>query len=116
MAKTSSVNKRNSRYVQGGTTTTFPDRLGWWDRLVMLSDDDDLSITITNSQDRRPDVIAFDIYGKAEFAWVVMQFNNIVDENLELQAGTIIRLPTPDRLFFDMLNRPSGGAPNRTRS
>ncbi len=108
---TSSINKRNSRYVQGGTTTTFPKRLGWWDRLVMLPDDDDLFITVTNSQDRRPDKIAFDIYGKSELAWVVLQFNNIADINLELQAGTEIRLPTPDRVFFDMLNRPTGGVP-----
>ncbi len=109
---TSSINKRNSRYVQGGTTTTFPKRLGWWDRLVMLPDDDDLFITVTNSQDRRPDKIAFDIYGKSELAWVVLQFNNIADINLELQAGAEIRLPTPDRVFFDMLNRPTGGVPN----
>ena len=110
---TSSVNKRNSRYVQGGTTTVHPTRVGWWDRLVMSTDDDDLFLTITNRQDRRPDVIASDIYGKAGLAWVVLQFNNIVDINLELQAGTQIRLPTPDRVFFDMLNRPTGGVPYR---
>lgn len=114
MAKTSSVNKRNSRYVQGGTTTTYPKRLGWWERLVMLPDDDDLVITITNRQDRRPDIIASDIYGKADLDWVVLQFNHIADINLELQAGTEIRLPTPDRVFFDMLNRATGGVPNRT--
>ena len=74
---TSSVNKKNSRYVQGGTTTTFPRRLGFWERLVMLRDDDDLFHTITNRQDRRPDVIASDIYGKPDLAWVVLQFNNI---------------------------------------
>jgi len=111
---TTSVNKRNSRYVQGGTTTTHSTRVGWWERLVMLPDDDDLFHTITNRQDRRPDVIASDVYGKAELAWVVLQFNNIVDINLELQAGQEIRLPTPDRVFFDMLNRPTGGVPERT--
>lgn len=111
---TSSVNKRNSRYVQGGTTTTHPKRVGWWERLVMLPDDDDLFHTITNRQDRRPDVIASDVYGKANLAWIVLQFNSIVDINLELQAGQEIRLPTPDRVFFDMLNRPTGGVPERT--
>lgn len=111
---TSSINKRNSRYVQGGTTSTYPTRLGWWDRLVMLPDADDVTHTITGRQDRRPDTIAFDVYGKAELGWVVLQFNNIADINLELQAGTQIRLPTPDRLFFDMLNRPTGGVPGRT--
>jgi len=112
--KTSSTNKRNSRYVQGGTTTTFPLRTGWWDRLVIVTDDDDLFITISSRQDRRPDIIATDVYGKAELAWLVLQFNNIADLNLELRAGTEIRLPTPDRVFFDMLNRPTGGAPNRS--
>ncbi len=112
---TSSVNKRNSRYVQGGTTTTFPLRLGFWERLAMLSDDDDIFHTVTNRQDRRADIIADDVYGKPDLAWIVLQFNNIVDINLELQAGTEIRLPTPDRVFFDMLNRPVGGVPNRTR-
>ncbi len=115
MAKTSSVNKRSSRYVQGGTTTTFPLRLGWWDRLVMLKDDDDTFHTITSRQDRRPDIIAFDTYGRAELAWIVLQFNNIADINLELRTGAEIRLPTPDRVFFDMLNRPTGGVPDRTR-
>lgn len=113
--RTSSVNKRNTRYVQGGTTSTYPLRLGWWDRLVMASDDDDLFVTISNRQDRRPDVIASDTYGKPELAWLVMQFNNIVDVELELRAGTEIRLPTPDRVFFDMLNRPIGGVPSRSQ-
>ena len=113
---TSSVNKRNSRYVQGGTTTTFPLRLGFWERLVLLPDDDDLFHTITNRQDRRPDIIANDVYKRADLAWIVLQFNSIADLNLELLAGTEIRLPTPDRVFFDMLNRPTGGVPNRTRT
>ena len=113
---TSSINKRSSRYVQGGTTTTFPQRLGWWERLVLETDDDDLFLTITNRQDRRADIIAFDIYGKANLAWLVLQFNNIVDENIELVAGKEIRLPTPDRVFFDMLNRSTGGIPDNTRT
>lgn len=116
MAKTSSVNKRNSRYVQGGTTTTHPLRLGWWERIAMLPSDDDLFVTVSNRQDRRPDIIAADYYGRADLAWVVLQFNNIADIQLELAAGTDIRLPSQDRLFFDMLNRTTGGVPNKARS
>lgn len=112
--RTSSVNKRHSRYVQGGTTITHPRRLGWWNRLTMKADDDDIFHTITNRQDRRPDLIALDIYNKQELLWIVLQFNNIADINLELRAGTRIRLPTPDRVFFDMLNRPTGGVQSRS--
>lgn len=115
MPKTSSVSKRHSRYVQGGTTTTFPNRLGWWERNVMPKDADDIFVTISNRQDRRPDLIAFDMYGKETLGWLVLQYNNIVDVNLELRAGQTIRLPTPERVFFDFLNRPIGGVPDRTR-
>lgn len=107
----SSVNKRNSRYVQGGTTTTFPLRLGWWERHVILQEDDDIFLTISSRQDRRPDLIAFDIYGKPDLGWIVLQHNNIVDLNLELRQGTDIRLPNPDRLFFDILIKKTGGEP-----
>lgn len=108
-----SVNKTNSRYVQGGTTTVFPKRLGFWERTVIPQQDDDLFITIDSRQDRRPDLIAFDYYNAAELGWLVLQYNNIVDLNLELRTGAEIRLPSPDRVFFDLLNSRLGGVPPR---
>ena len=107
----SSTSKRNSRYVQGGRTTVHPTRLGFWERNVVLQRDDDIFTTVTKRQDRRPDLIAFDFYGKQELGWLVLQYNNIVDLNLQLLEGTEIRLPIADRVFFDLLNSPTGGFP-----
>lgn len=108
-----SVNKRNSRYVQGGTTTTFPKRLGFWERTVIPQQDDDIFITVNNRQSRRPDLIAFDYYDAPDLGWLVLQYNNIVDINQELRTGAEIRLPSQDRVFFDLLNSRIGGVPAR---
>lgn len=116
VTKITSVNKKNSRYVQGGTTTTWPKRLGFWERTVILQQDDDIFTTITRRQDRRPDLIAFDFYGKQELGWLVLQYNNVVDLNLQLREGTEIRLPNADRVFFDLLNSPTGGVPGSTNT
>ncbi len=113
--KVLSTNRRNSRYVQGGRTTVWPNRLGFWERNVIPQQDDDIFTTITQRQSFRPDLIAFDFFRKQELGWLVLQYNNIVDINLEMAEGTEIRLPNADRVFFDLLNSPTGGLPaNRT--
>lgn len=109
----SSTNKRRSRYTQGGVTTVWPRRLGFWERRVIPQQDDDFFVTVSNRQDRRPDLIAFDYYDDASLGWLVLQYNNIVDLNQELRQGAQIRLPSADRVFFDLLNRPTGGVPGR---
>jgi hypothetical protein len=83
--------------------------LGWWERRIIPTDDTDMTITITPQEDRRPDLIAHNIYGQAALAWVVLQFNNIVDIETELTVGTEIRLPTERRLKLDILNKSTGG-------
>lgn len=104
-----SVNSPKSRYVQGGVTDRYPRRLGWWERRQILEDDTDIIITIRPSEDRRPDLIAHHMFGDWRLAWVVLQFNNIVDIETELRAGTEIRLPTQRRLMLDILNQSPGG-------
>lgn len=104
-----SSNSSRSRYTQGGTVDVYPTRLGWWERRAIPKDDSDITIEITSEEDRRPDLIAYNIYKQASLAWVVLQFNNIVDVETELKAGTTIRLPTQRRLILDILTKPTGG-------
>lgn len=105
----SSVRRERSRYVQGGTTTTFPRRLGWWERRDIPQRDDDIFVTVTSRQEFRPDLIAYDIYGDAELMWLVLQYNTIVDLNLELTQGTEIRLPSRERVSLSILTQSTGG-------
>lgn len=104
-----STNNSKSRYVQGGLTDRHPRRVGWWERREIPKDDSDVTVVITPAEDRRPDLIAYNMYETASLAWLVLQFNNIVDPEVELRAGAEIRLPTQRRLHLDILNRSTGG-------
>jgi hypothetical protein len=112
MARTTfpkSTNKRRSRYTQGGSTDVFPDRLGWWERRTIRQRDDDNFRTITGQEAGRPDLIAFNAYGDASLAWLVLQYNNIVDNVVELAEGTEIRLPPKERVSLSILTGSVGG-------
>jgi len=104
-----SAEQQHSRYVQGGETDRFSNRLGWWERRVIPHDDNDYRITIARFEEGRPDLISHGAYGTAKYAWLVLQYNNIVDLNTELTAGTETLLPDEARLVLDILTRTTGG-------
>lgn len=113
MATRKSVQNRESRYVQGGETETFENRLGWWERDLDTFQEDatDIFITISPQFDKRPDRLAFQMYGRASLQWLVLQYNSIVDINEEFLSGKTIRLPDPSRATFSFLNKRTGGVP-----
>ena len=42
----------------------------------------------------RPDLISFNIYGRADYWWILMKFNNIIDPFTELnRPGLVMRFP-----------------------
>jgi len=108
---TNSTENRNSRLVQGGLTDTFTNRLGWWERRPLRRSDDDFNIIILGHEAARPDLISHRVYGKALYAWLVLQYNNIVDPEVELASGMRIVLPTKSRLILDIITRSEGGNP-----
>lgn len=83
----------------GGDTEVFPNRLGWWERNIMPFQNDDIVIVLDDKLARRPDLIANLAYSKPAYAWVVLQYNTIMDPNVELVVGATIRLPAPERLL-----------------
>lgn len=87
------------RYAAGGSTTIFPNRLGWWERFNLAKDIvSDVKFTVTAEYTGRPDLIANAVYGDAHTMWVILQYNNIVDPIAELSLGKQITLPHPNRL------------------
>lgn len=101
--------RRESRYVQGGTTNRFPTRVGWWERRILPQQDTDITIVIGTGEDRRPDLVASRIYGKPGMQWLVLQYNAIVDIETEFTAGTEIRLPNERRVTLDIMTQQAGG-------
>ncbi len=107
---TNSIDDPNSRYVQGGVTDVYPDRLGWWERTPPTFSSDDIMIPSLNPKyNTRPDLLAYDLYGKAVLAWVILWYNTIVDINEEFISGASIRCPSSARLFSSILTSQTGG-------
>ena len=106
---TNSVEHRNSRYVQGGTTDRYSNRLDWWERTLMPRQNDDIQLVIDPRLAKRPDLISYHIYGKVSLMWLVLQYNNIVDIETELVTGKTIFLPTQERVMFSIMINPVGG-------
>jgi hypothetical protein len=106
---TSSANNTVSRYVQGGVTDVYANRLGWWDGFTFPPSSDDVSFTLESKYNQRPDLLAYDMYGKSLLVWFVLQYNGIVDINEEFITGAVIRLPTKSRLFSSIMIYQEGG-------
>lgn len=104
-----SVLNRDSRYVQGGTTNVYSNRLGWWERTTFTYDVSDLYVLITKDYAHRPDRVAYDFYGKTSLMWLVLQYNNIVDPATEFVEGKQIRLPAPSRVTREITTQRTGG-------
>lgn len=105
----SSVEQRNSRYVQGGTTDKYKNRIGWFERRVIERRDDDITVIIRKTEEHRPDLLSYRIYGKSNLMWLVLQYNNIIDIETEFLTDKEIILPNPRRVLLDILNQPTGG-------
>lgn len=62
---------------------------------------DDILFTITPQYNLRPDLLAFDLYGKSELWWVFIQRNMDIlqDPIFDFTAGTKIYIPKQSSLF-----------------
>lgn len=98
-APTSSANDPRSRYVLGGSTDSTTQFLNWWDRKLIPPAPDDIPLVIARKYNRKPWLMAFDLYGKAKDQWIILQFNNIVDINTEFVQGARIKVPTAQRIL-----------------
>lgn len=98
-----SNDQRLGRYWGGGYTTVKGNRLGWWERTIFKTDPSDVSFELIQKYNLRPDLVAFDMYGRSDLQWFVMQYNNISDVTVEFVTGTTIVLPTRARLLGGML-------------
>lgn len=99
-----STNSSTSRYTVGGTTEDYKYRLGWWERKIFVKSQSDVTLYVEPKYSMRPDLLAFDLYGKASLMWVILQYNNILDIT-EFVEGLQITLPTKHRLFQELLSR-----------
>lgn len=106
MANPSSVRRRDSRFVQGGTSTVKEKAVGWWERKEGFNTraDDDIDIkSLPAFYNGRPDLLSYDLYQNNNLEWIILQYNNIVDINEEFVTGARILAPSPSRVNGAML-------------
>lgn len=108
---TNSAEQQNSRQVQGGLIDRYNNRLGWWEKRELERRNDDYQVIVRVEEAGRPDLISNRVYGQDQYAWLVLQYNNIVDLAEELVPGKQLVLPTQQRLLLDILNQSVGGKP-----
>jgi hypothetical protein len=61
--------------------------------------DDDKYIIVQKRHEFRPYVLAFDLYGKDEYAWIFPRMNMDIlkDPIRDMIEGIVLRVPTPER-------------------
>ena len=94
-----------SRYAQGGDTDVIGTRLGWWERKILPRSASDIKLTVTPMYALRPDLIAYDLYGRSDLQWFILQYNNVSDLQRDFAVGSEIVLPTRSRVFSELLTR-----------
>lgn len=101
----SSLDNKNCRLVQGGSTDTIGTFLGWWEKRKIAHDDvTDLQFVITADYAFRPDKISYKLYGRDDYDWIILQYNNIIDINEEMTIGTVLTVPSYDRAMYNLTN------------
>jgi hypothetical protein len=91
-----------SRYSKGGTVENIK-KPGFWVRTVFPKSADDLIMTIQKKYVKKPYLLAFDIYGRQELGWFVLQYNDMIDPTTEFVEGVRIQLPTPKKVSMGMV-------------
>lgn len=110
-----STELKTSRYVQGGTTEEGPIGLEWWNRFNFSRDSSDIQYIIESKFNHRPDLISNFFYEDPLLWWFIAQYNNILDPFAEMTAGTIINIPTKERMQLLMIQK-VGSIPSTRKS
>lgn len=102
----SSINRKKSRIVQGGTATTTNDKISWVERRNINQQTDPLErkYKLTVVTVNRIDMLANMFYGNTELEWIILQYNNIVDIS-DLSVGDEIAIPSVTYVNRMILNK-----------
>lgn len=75
--------------------------LDLWNPVSFPRSADDPRIVIESRHDRRPDLLAFDLYGSPNFWWVfsVRNPNILIDPIEDFRTGVEIRAPQPNNVI-----------------
>ncbi len=90
-----------NRYTNGTITVTRDNKQFLVLRKPLNLDTANTDVTVTIQQDliQRLDLISQKAYGTPNLWWVIAEFNGINDPLFDLRPGTILRIPSLDRVL-----------------
>jgi hypothetical protein len=109
--ETNSTKIRYSRYVSGGSAEVGQKTIEWWDREYFTTNPDDQVYVVERRFANRLDLIAATFLDEPRYWWVIAMYNNILDPHNEVTEGTIIYVPTRERVKT-LLSGKLGGFPS----
>jgi transcriptional regulator with XRE-family HTH domain len=62
---------------------------------------------LPKTYEKRQDLLAFDMYNRADYDWVILQYNNIVDIEEEFITGVSLILPSKLKVDIDIMSNTS---------
>lgn len=113
MSANNSVYRKNSRYVSGGTTETGQLGLEWWEREPLTVSPNDRVYQVERKFEGRIDLIASLFLGDPRNWWVLAQYNAILDPFEEIREGTLLYIPSSERLAAILGGKTGGVASQR---
>lgn len=111
MAEINSALVRSSRYTAGGRTEINSWALEWWERDVLPLGSDDTVYVVEAQFAGRLDQISAIYLLEPRYWWVIAQYNNVLDPYNEIQEGTILYIPSIDRVK-SIVSGKIGGVPS----
>jgi hypothetical protein len=110
--RNSTYNRKNGRYVLGGTTEVSAGFLEWWERHEIEKDPSDIIYFLEAKYVGRHDLLATAWFGDPGLHWVIPQFNDIIDPDTEMVAGKLLLIPATEKLESFKTGIHVGGVPS----
>ena len=105
----STYNKKNGRYVLGGTTEVSAWAIEWWEKNDIAPDSSDFIYVMEKKYEGRPDILGYVFYGDSSLWWIICQYNAILDPMAELIEGKILLIPQAARITESATTIQTGG-------
>lgn len=104
-----SMQRKINRYNSGGITSLKSNGdMRTWERTVIPTHSSDVAIIVAKKYVGRIDRLAHDFYGDHRYAWLICQFNNIINPFTEVYEGRTLILMAKERAEAFASNRNKG--------
>jgi len=78
---------------RGKTLIDIGSSVDYRDFISNLDNIDSKLAEVPNNMEGRPDLISYAAYGSPNYWWLIVEANEVYDYEVDLKAGTVIKIP-----------------------